>query len=117
MAHRSLEAAEGLYRDGYHDFAASRAYYGMFYAAEAALASKGLSFSRHAGVIGGFSHHFVKTGVFPPGMHRGLVDAWEIRAAADYRFDRRVSPQVARDTLDKAHQFVVAVHEYLESEC
>jgi uncharacterized protein (UPF0332 family) len=36
-AGESLQAAELLQREGYLDFAASRAYYAMFYAAQALL--------------------------------------------------------------------------------
>jgi uncharacterized protein (UPF0332 family) len=50
-ARESLDAARLLLQQGYHDFAASRSYYGMFYAAEAALLRKGLVFSKHAAVI------------------------------------------------------------------
>ena len=42
-AHASVQAARLLNGEGYPDFAASRAYYAMFYAAEALLLSRGLS--------------------------------------------------------------------------
>ena len=54
-AQRSFEAAEGLLEDGHADFAASSAYYGCFYTAEALLLSKGSRYSRHSQVD--FSHH------------------------------------------------------------
>ncbi len=47
-AERSLEAARKLNQNNYPDFAASRAYYTMFYIAEAFLMSKELSYSSHA---------------------------------------------------------------------
>ncbi len=50
-AHASLEAAELLGQQGYYGFAASRAYYAMFYAAEALLLERNLSFSSHSAVI------------------------------------------------------------------
>lgn len=43
----SLGAARILIRDGYFDFAASRAYYAIFYIAEAMLLQLGLSYSKH----------------------------------------------------------------------
>jgi uncharacterized protein (UPF0332 family) len=46
-AHESLDAAKLMARQGYQDFAASRAYYSMFYVAEAFLLEKGLAFSKH----------------------------------------------------------------------
>ena len=36
-AAESLQAAQSLLKEGYHGFCASRAYYAMFYAAEAVL--------------------------------------------------------------------------------
>lgn len=36
---------------GFYDFAVSRAYYTMFYVAEALLDQEGLSFSSHAAII------------------------------------------------------------------
>ena len=41
---RSISAANLLLRDGYYDFAASRAYYAMFYAVEALMLDRDLSF-------------------------------------------------------------------------
>lgn len=42
----------------YYDVATSRAYYGMFYAASALLASKGISRSKHSGVHSAFGQYF-----------------------------------------------------------
>jgi uncharacterized protein (UPF0332 family) len=50
-ARDSLRGAKLLAEDGLHDFAASRAYYTMFYVAEALLLGEGLSFSKHTAVI------------------------------------------------------------------
>ena len=53
-ASQSLQAAELLKREGYLDFAASRAYYAMFYAAQALLLDRERSFSHHSAVIAAF---------------------------------------------------------------
>jgi uncharacterized protein (UPF0332 family) len=63
-AERSLKSTFILLKGGDYDFAISRAYYSMFYMAEACLLSKGLSFSKYSGVISGFNQHFIKTGTF-----------------------------------------------------
>jgi uncharacterized protein (UPF0332 family) len=47
-AHESLLAARILEREEMYDFSASRAYYAMFYAVQALLLAKDLSFSKHA---------------------------------------------------------------------
>jgi uncharacterized protein (UPF0332 family) len=41
-AEQSVQAAKELVDKGYHDFAASRAYYAAFYAATAVLLSEGV---------------------------------------------------------------------------
>ena len=46
-AREAVEAAEILLEAGKNDFAAGRAYYAMFYVAEALLFEKGLEFRKH----------------------------------------------------------------------
>jgi uncharacterized protein (UPF0332 family) len=64
-AEQSLGAARLLATKGYSDFAVSRAYYAMFYTAQAILLSKKLSFSKHSAVIAAFGRHFAKPGHLP----------------------------------------------------
>ncbi len=63
QARDSLNAARLLHSQGYHGFAASRAYYYvMFYVAEALLVGEGLSFSKHSAVVSAFGQHLVRPG-------------------------------------------------------
>lgn len=71
-AERSLRSTRNLLDDGDHDFAISRAYYAMFYAAIAALLSQDIKRSKHSGVIAAFAQHLVKSGHFTPECHRVL---------------------------------------------
>ena len=50
-ARDSISAAELLLSGGFPGYAVSRAYYAMFYVAEAFLEGLGLSFSKHSAVI------------------------------------------------------------------
>jgi len=61
-AEQSIQAAKDLAINGYHDFAASRAYYAAFYGATAVLLNGRLDFSKHSGVIASIHQRFVKTG-------------------------------------------------------
>ncbi|HEY9737609.1 MAG TPA: HEPN domain-containing protein [Trichocoleus sp.] len=74
-AQRSLQASQQLMQQEFYDFAVSRAYYAMFYVAEALLNYEGLAFSSHSAVIGAFGQHFAKTGKVPAELHRYLIDA------------------------------------------
>ncbi len=112
-ADESLAAADLLLTQGYTDFAASRSYYAMFYAAEAALLSKGLAFSKHAGVISAFGQHFAKPGLLPGNLHRYLLDAFDIRQVGDYDAPGTVGEERANQVLTAAREFVQAVAAFL----
>jgi len=64
---RSRAAARRLAEDGDHDFAVSRAYYAMFYLAEAMLLTRDLRFFKHAAVISAVAQHFVRPGMLATG--------------------------------------------------
>ena len=86
-AKESLTASKLLADNGLYDFAGSRAYYTMFYIAEAFLWKKGLSFSSHAAVIAAFGRELAKPGIVPVEFHRYLIDAQDKRTQADYDID------------------------------
>jgi uncharacterized protein (UPF0332 family) len=114
-ARRSFEAAEGLLEDGHADFAASRAYYGSFYTAEALLFSRGLSYSRHSQVVAQFGRHFARTGELDARYHRLLVEAFRLRQTADYSAaPEAVSREDADHTIREGKAFLAAAREYLQ---
>jgi uncharacterized protein (UPF0332 family) len=79
----SLRAARLLAQEGFFDFAVSRAYYTMFYAAEALLLKESLSFSKQSAVIAAFGRHFVKAGHVSPDFHRYLIEGMDSRNVGD----------------------------------
>jgi uncharacterized protein (UPF0332 family) len=108
-AQRSFEAAEGLLEDGHADFAASRAYYGCFYTAEALLFSKGLSYSRHSQAVAQFGRYFAKTEELDAHYHRLLIEAFGLRQAADYSAaPETVSEEDAKHTIKEGKEFLAA---------
>ena len=72
-AKESLAASKLLADNRLYDFAGSRAYYTMFYIAEAFLWQKGLSFSSHSAVISAFGKEIAKPGLVPVEFHRYWV--------------------------------------------
>jgi uncharacterized protein (UPF0332 family) len=106
QARDSLAAAKLLHTEGYHGFAASRAYYAMFYVAEACLLGKGLSFSKHSGVHAAFGAHFVKTGLVPPEFHRYLIRGMEVRHIGDYGRAKAVTLEETAEQIIRAEQFL-----------
>ena len=105
-ARDSLEAARVLLDSGYPDYAASRAYYAMFYAAEAFLEGKGLSFSKHSAVVSAFGKEFAATGLVPTDYHKSPKRAEELRHVADYRPRRFVEPDKAKEQIERAERFL-----------
>lgn len=67
---KSVAAATALAKDGFTEAAISRAYYAAFYLAQAALATKDISRSKHSGVIAAFGERFAKRGLLPETLHK-----------------------------------------------
>jgi uncharacterized protein (UPF0332 family) len=106
-ARHSLAAARRLHAAGDSDFAVSRAYYAMFYAAEALLLRRSLSFSRHAGVIAALQREYVTSGDLPREQHAALQRAFDARNVADYE-STGVTQEAADETLRAATAFLDA---------
>jgi uncharacterized protein (UPF0332 family) len=107
-AQESLDAARLLYEKGYARFAASRAYYTMFYLAEALLLGKGLSFSKHSAVIAAFGQHFAKTGLVPGKYHQFLISGMETKQIGDYSLEE-IDDSEADLQITRAEEFLELV--------
>ncbi|HEX6387421.1 MAG TPA: HEPN domain-containing protein [Anaerolineae bacterium] len=88
--------------------AVNRAYYAIFYAANALLTTKGLERSKHSGVIAAFRQHFVKTGVIEPEFSRFYGAAMDERHAADYELEPLNRDSASRH-LENAERFVTRI--------
>jgi len=104
-ARQSLSAAKLMLDGEYPGYAASRAYYTMFYIAEAFLEDKGLSFSK-SGVISAFDRKFARTGRVPVKFHQYLIRAQELRNAGDYGELDAVTSAQAADSIAQAEEFL-----------
>lgn len=102
---RSIDAAQSLSERGFYDFAVSRAYYAMFYLAEALLDQEGLAFSSHAAVISNFGQYLARPGKIPAEYHRQLIDAQAQRTRADYDPQPNLSQQDAEILIAQARAF------------
>jgi uncharacterized protein (UPF0332 family) len=105
-AAESLKAAHLLLEGGFPGFAASRAYYAMFYVAQAFLEGEGLAFSKHSAVIAALGKHLVKSGKIPAEFHRYLLDALEARHEGDYAPVSSITYQTAREHVERAEKFL-----------
>lgn len=116
MAKESFEVAEDLFKSKHYGFSASRSYYAMFYAAEAVLLTKNLSFSKHKAVIAAFGKEFVKTDLLPQPLHQYLRNAFKLRQLGDYGFPGSVSEKKAQTLIEQTKDFIRTVEEYLAKE-
>ncbi|MGH2412534.1 MAG: HEPN domain-containing protein [Microcystaceae cyanobacterium] len=116
-AHRSLEAARRLNETGFPEFATSRAYYAMFYVAEAFLAGEGLSFSRHSAVISALGERFARTERIPRDYHRYLLDAQDQRNRGDYNIDPNLTEADAELLIARATAFLDFALAHLDLVC
>jgi len=105
-ARESIAAAKLLLANRYSGMAASRAYFAMFYVAQALLAGEGLTFSKHSVVIAAFGQHFAKTGRAPVRFHRFLVEGQEVRLGSDYGPLQKVGVGPAEEQLSHAEEFL-----------
>lgn len=113
-ARRDLQAAEGNLNLGFYHITVSRSYYAMLYAASALLASKGITRSKHSGVISAFGEHFVKSGIIEPVYAKMLGNAFDSRLDSDYDVAFSVSRSAAEDLLEDARQFLGRVDQYFK---
>ena len=116
IAKESLEVAEDLFKSRHYGFSASRSYYAMFYAAEAVLLTKNLSFSKHKAVISAFGKEFVKTDLLPQPLHQYLRNAFKLRQLGDYGFPGAVSEKKAQTLIEQTKDFIGTIEEYLRKE-
>ena len=112
-AGESIEAARVLCERGLFGFSVSRAYYAMFYIAEALLLTKDLAFSKHGAVIAAFGEHFTKTHLFDPRFHQHLIEAFGKRQIGDYALQEEIEPDDAKRQIERATGFLQAAREWL----
>jgi len=110
---QSIAAAAHLLSDGYSEFAASRAYYGMFYAAQALLSEQGRRFRKHGGVHAAFGEYFAKTGLLDAKYHRWLLDAFDKRIKGDYDVEQVLTNTDAETIIAQASEFLAVARSHL----
>ena len=113
-AQDAIEAAEGLTNMGKAEIAVGRAYYAMFYVAEALLYNEfDLKLNQHGQVIAAYGKHFAKTKELDQKYHRWLRDGFEKRISGDYGVDTGITEDVAADMINQARDFLLDARKYI----
>ena len=83
-AEQTLDEAKVMSDATYYNAAINRLYYACYYAVVAALLSKGLITTTHAGVKTLFSLHFIASGILPKECGKTFSRLFEMRHSSDY---------------------------------
>jgi len=113
-AEKSLKVAKELFGREYFEDACSKAYYVMFYAAQALLKNIRVDVSKHSAVVAKFGQHFAKTDKIDPKYHRFLIDAKKKRETADYDVFSFIDEETAEQIISWAEDFLGKIKEELE---
>jgi len=114
-AERKLHAAKKLLEFGEYEDAVSRAYYSIFHAAKAALASEGVFSKTHEGTMREFGLKFIKEGKLPRELGAIFSDARSLRETADYAITPLIKPEDAKWSIEAAEKFLEQITEYLKT--
>jgi uncharacterized protein (UPF0332 family) len=110
---RSLRASRNLMDCGDYDFSISRAYYSMFYCAEALFLTKDMKYSKHSAIISFFGQEFIKSGLLPEELYGYLLTGFRERQIGDYETINLPSHEDAEEIAQKAEIFLAAAKIYL----
>lgn len=109
LARETLEAARVLAAAGLHRHAVGRAYYAVFHAACALLATIGRRARTHDGVRALVNEHFVRPGRLTADQARTLRQVAGDRADADYDASATFDQSDSASDIGRAEEFVKAV--------
>lgn len=111
---QALRTAESEFLQG-KDYlvVANRAYYAVFYAANAILAERGLQRSKHAEVLSVFRDLFIKGGAIEVPYLRDYEEAMKRRHVSDYDLNSGINADFVRVGLEAAQRFLSRIERYL----
>ena len=115
-AHEMLEVAKNNLANGFYSSSVNRAYYAIFYAANAVLATKKLARNKHSAVISAFRQYFVKTGLIPVELSDIYGRIMGDRELGDYDLVTSIDEARAKLDLQDAKRFIQSVEEWLRKE-
>lgn len=110
----ALTSARVLLDAGQFADAISRAYYAVFHAASALLASIGRSARTHDGVRALIAEHFIRPGVLAQGHGRTLARVAGDRGEADYNVAAVFTEADVREDIELATTFLAAARAIVE---
>jgi len=116
-AAQSLAAAKLLLDQNYMDFAASRAYYSMFYAVLGLFLRTNITpkTSKHSGIISMFDQVFILSGKMDKQFSKSLHKMFNARQVADYKELVEVTPEEADESVEAARKFIEEIKKVIST--
>lgn len=112
-ARQALASAKLLLDAGDWVGAINRAYYAIFYAANATLELQGLERSKHSGVMSVFREKYVKTGKIESEYSDVYGQAFVSRQKGDYERVKLPTREEAEKAIQGAERFVARIEKFL----
>jgi uncharacterized protein (UPF0332 family) len=111
-----LMAAQLNVDNDFYTSAINRAYYAIFYTANALLATMKLTRSKHSGVLAAFRQHFIKTGIFASELSEIYGQVMDDRQEGDYEIITATSREDAEIDILQARHFLEVASAWLREE-
>lgn len=99
------EAIDELSRENFR-LTVNRAYYAIFYAMRAFLATVSKDSSKHSGVIALFNQHFIKTGIVSEVSFQAIQTLMDLRHEGDYQDFAEITREEASGAVETAKSVI-----------
>lgn len=107
------EAIDELSRKNFR-LSVNRAYYSIFYAMRALLATVSKDSSKHSGVVSLFNQYFIKTGIVSDVSFKSIQSLMDLRHEGDYQDFAEISEDEAKGAVETANTIFATLKETLE---
>ncbi|GFP37768.1 hypothetical protein HKBW3S44_01448 [Candidatus Hakubella thermalkaliphila] len=94
--------------------AVNRAYYSVFYAMRAFLATVNKDSSKHSGVMSLFNQHFIKTGIVSEISFKSVQALMDLRHEGDYQDFAKITEEEAKGAVETAKIVITMLKETFE---
>lgn len=112
----SIKASKIMLENDMPSFAMNRIYYSMFYAVQALLVLRGVSFSKHGQIKGYFNREFIKNSILPVDMGRLYNKVFEYRQKFDYVDFAVPDRAMVEEYIERAERFHSIILEHIQSQ-
>lgn len=99
------EAKDELSRRNFR-LAVNRAYYSVFYAIRAFLATVDKDSSKHSGVLSIFNQHFINTGIVSDVSVKAIQSLMDLRHEGDYQDFVEITEEEAKGSVETAEMAI-----------